>query len=59
MRSLERNASWVIVRRDTGEAVLELFTSACLGAINREKYDVVPILAYLQELNRKIRLEEI
>jgi hypothetical protein len=51
--SLNRTASWVVVDLKTDEAVLETFNKRLADAVNREKYKVVPILAYLQSLNRK------
>lgn len=46
--------SWVIVDKATDEAVLETFSAKIAKAINTEKYNVVPILEYLQSLNRKL-----
>jgi hypothetical protein len=51
--SLNRTSSWVVVDLKTNEAVLETFNERLADAVNREKYKVVPILAYLQSLNRK------
>jgi len=49
-----RTASWVIVRKSTCEAIFETFSEKIAEAINREAYDVIPILEWLQGLNRKI-----
>ena len=46
-------ASWVIVSKKTGKAVFETFSATTAQAINKERYDVVPILEYLQSLNEK------
>ncbi len=46
-------ASWVIVRRENGQAVLETFSAKIAGAIDGAKFKAVPILEYLQGLNRK------
>lgn len=51
----EQEGSWVIIDRQTGEAVLELFRdSVAVHRLNLAKYAVVPILAYLQGLNHRI-----
>jgi len=57
MTSLSRTASWVIVDRETGEGVVELFDRALVDRINQKKYKAVPILEYLQNLNAKIKQE--
>lgn len=49
--------SWIIVDRETGKAVIELFDRRNVDQINQEKYEAVPALEYLQELNVKIKLE--
>jgi len=46
-----KTASWVVVSRVTGEAVLETFNRNIAAAVNREKYEVVPILRWLNSLN--------
>jgi hypothetical protein len=45
--------SWVIVSKETGTAVLETFNAKTAAAINRERYNVVPILEWLVSLNQK------
>jgi hypothetical protein len=50
---LSRTASWVIVDNSTGKAVLETFNAALIDKINASKYTAVPILQYLQGLNKK------
>jgi hypothetical protein len=42
-----KTASWVIVEKATGKAIFETFNAKVAGLVNREKYDVVPILEYL------------
>ncbi len=54
-QSLTRTASWVIVRRSTGEPVLETYSPKTVQSINEEKYEAVPILKYLQEVNAGMR----
>lgn len=46
-------ASWVIVSKETGKAVLETFSESVADRVNRDAYHVVPILNYLQGLNKK------
>lgn len=48
-------ASWVIVDKQTGKAVMETFNQATADAINREKFNVLPALEYLQQLNRNLK----
>ena len=43
--------SWVIRNRETGEAVLETFNPRTVDRINTEKYEAVPTLQHLQEIN--------
>ena len=57
MSSLEQTASWVIREKHTGRAVFETFDSGCLEVVKDTKFEAVPILLYLQELNRKIKQE--
>lgn len=52
MRSLAQTASWVIRHRETGKVIMETFKPRLVAKINVEKYEAVPILAYLQGLNR-------
>lgn len=54
MTSLNRTSSWVICERDTGRAVYETYSSELVERINRERYIAVPVLEYLQSLNRQI-----
>lgn len=49
-----KTASWVIRNRETYEAVFETFSEKTAGAINTAKYEAVPILEYLQSLNRRM-----
>ena len=52
-QSLTRTASWVIVDKTTGHSVCELFDEALVKALNTDKYKAVPILEWLQSLNKK------
>lgn len=51
--SLSRTASWVIVDKVTGKAMLEVWQASVAAKVNTDKYRAVPILEYLQSLNRK------
>lgn len=48
-----RTASWVIVNINTGFAVFETFNENTAKAINTRLYKAVPILEYLQSLNKR------
>ncbi len=50
-------ASWVVVSKATGEAVLETFSRAVANRVDRGRYDVLPALDYLYRLNRSIKEE--
>jgi len=52
--SLEITASWVIVEKSTGKAIMETF-NATLAARVKGEFEAVPILEYLQGLNGKGR----
>lgn len=47
------DASWIIVDRATGKAVLETYNFELCQFVNLAKYRVIPILAWLQSLNKK------
>lgn len=51
--SLSRTASWVIKNKQTGEVIMETFNKTVVDALNVEKYEAIPILEYLQSLNKK------
>ena len=44
--------SWVIVRRATGEAVLETWSHDVAARISADRYEVRTALDHLQRLNR-------
>lgn len=48
-----QTASWVIVDKATGKALLETFSPRVAEAINTARYKAVPILEWLQSLNRR------
>lgn len=47
-----KTASWVIVNKATGFAVFETFNENTARAVNEKLYRAVPILEYLQQLNK-------
>ena len=53
--SLEKTSSWVIRNKKTGEVIMETFDIKKVNALNTAKYEAVPILKYLQELNSGIK----
>lgn len=50
MTSLHQTASWVIRERATGRVICETFSARFVAALNTQRYEAVPILAYLQSL---------
>ena len=48
-------ASWVIRVKETGQVICETFSASTIAAINTAKYEAVPILQYLGELNASIK----
>lgn len=53
MTSLRETKSYVIINKKTGGAVAEIYNGALLCKINNNKYTAIPILEYLQKLNKK------
>lgn len=51
-QSLSRTASWVIREKESGRVICETFSERVVSALNATKYEAVPILQYLQEVNR-------
>lgn len=51
----ETTPSWVIRETATGRVLFEAFDARVVAALNRARYEAVPILEYLQGLNRAIR----
>lgn len=47
------DASWVIVNRTTGKPVLETYDFELCQFVNLDRYEVVPIMAWLQSLNHR------
>lgn len=52
---LDNPASWVIRNKETGEVIAETFDRKKVDALNRDKYEAVPIAQHLRELNQKIK----
>lgn len=52
---LQRIASWVLRNKTTKEVICETFNPLHLAHLNAEKYEAVPILEYLQEINRSVK----
>ena len=53
-----KTASWVIVNLETDESLFETFDPAKVAALNTAKYKAVPILEWLQHLNRKYKSQD-
>lgn len=49
-----KTASWVIVNKQTGAPLFETFQASIIPKINTARYEAVPILTYLQQLNRSV-----
>lgn len=48
-------ASWVVQEIATNRVLFETFDKAVVDALNTQRYQAVPILQYLQSLNRELR----
>jgi hypothetical protein len=55
MSSLLGNASWVVVRKKDNHAMFETYDENLIFHVNKSVYKVVPILEYLQQLNKDIK----
>lgn len=49
-----KSNSWVIVKKDTLEAIMETWNESILKQL-RPKYEAIPIHEYLFKINREIR----
>lgn len=47
-----RGGSWIIREKATRRVIGEVFSRKLVEALNVEKYEAVPILEYLGEINR-------
>ncbi len=53
---LEHNSgSWIVVCKETGNPVAELYRKSTVDRVNRKSYIVYTALAWLVECNRKIK----
>lgn len=52
-------ASWVIRRKDTKAVLFETWLPKLVANLNTDKYEAIPILDYLIELNARIQQETI
>jgi hypothetical protein len=48
-------SSWVIVEKSTGKAIYETWNYELAQCFDTQKNDIVPVLKYLQEFNRKVK----
>ena len=53
--SLHRTASWVLRDKTTKVVVCETFDKRVVDRLNADKYEAVPILQYLGEINAAVR----
>lgn len=53
------SASFIIRDKESKQVVCETFNHSLLPHLNYTKYEAVPILEYLQELNREIKTKNI
>jgi hypothetical protein len=56
---MSKTTSWIIIKKETNEILFETYNSVMLKKINKEKYKAVPIIEYLNDLNKKIKKENI
>ncbi len=50
-----KTASWVVRLRADKSVIFETFNPRTVAALNADKYEAVPILEYLEGINREIR----
>ena len=50
-------SSFVVIRKEDGVAVFETFNHEIVKKLNKEKYEAIPIMKYLCDLNKKIKDE--
>jgi hypothetical protein len=56
--SLNKTASWVIVDKATGKAVLEIWNEEWLKLLKTDKYQAIPVQEYLGGLNSPLTITE-
>lgn len=47
--------SYVIVNKETQQVVCEIYNSKLIQHLNTIRYEAIPILKYLTDLNQKIK----
>jgi hypothetical protein len=52
-----KTASWILREKATKRVICETFSKRIVDAINRDKYEAVPILEYLVSLNKQLNTE--
>lgn len=57
MENSMKDASYVIIKKGTLEAVFETYNKKLLKHINTKKYKAIPIYEYLTKLNENIKNE--
>lgn len=56
--TIQKTVSWVFVDLETGKGVYETYSASVAAKVNTKRYKAVPILEYLQNLNRRIKAGE-
>lgn len=46
---------YIIVRKDNGEVVCEVFNEDTLHSMNAKVYEAIPTKEYLEQLNKKVK----
>lgn len=49
-----KTASWVLRERDSGYIIAETWDRSVVERLNKAKYEAIPIMKYLMDLNRDI-----
>jgi hypothetical protein len=50
-----KTASWVIRNKATKEVICETYNKRTIDALNTAKYEAVPIMQYLQGVNKALK----
>lgn len=50
-----KTTSWVVIEKSSGSAILETYSQTLIEGINLEKYKAVPIMEYLQSINKSLK----
>lgn len=53
--NIEESPSWVIREKVSKKVILETFNIKIVKALNKTKYEAIPILKYLQEFNLQVK----